>query len=79
MHNNWLCAVSTRDQNSGLQIDALNKVGCKRIFTDQGVCGATIERQRLSRAIAATGRGDRRVPRLFAADVDLLPETFCYS
>nr|WP_305887642.1 hypothetical protein [Nitrosospira sp. Nsp11] len=54
-------------------------MGCKRIFTDQGVCGATIERQRLSRAIAATGRGDRRVPRLFAADVDLLPETFCYS
>ena len=74
-----LCAVSARDQNPGLQIDALNKAGCKRIFADQGVCGATIERERLSQAIAAAGKGDRRAPGSFAADVDLLPETFCYS
>jgi DNA invertase Pin-like site-specific DNA recombinase len=50
--------VSTDDQNLGLQMDALNKAGCERIFTDQGVSGATIEREGLSQAIAAVGKGD---------------------
>ena len=39
-------------------MDALNKAGCERIFTDHGVSGATIEREGLSQAIAAIGRGD---------------------
>jgi predicted site-specific integrase-resolvase len=60
--------VSTHDQNLGLQMDALNKVGRKRIFADQGVSGATIEREGLSQAIAAAGKG--ACPRLLAADVD---------
>ncbi|SOD41833.1 recombinase family protein [Nitrosovibrio sp. Nv4] len=50
--------VSTDDQNLDLQMDALNKAGCERIFTDQGVSGATIEREGLSQAIAAVGKGD---------------------
>lgn len=50
--------VSTDDQNLDLQMDALNKAGCERIFTDQGVSGAAIEREGLSKAIAAVGRGD---------------------
>jgi len=35
--------VSTRDQNLELQLDALDKVGCKRIFTDK-LSGGQIER-----------------------------------
>ncbi|SEP44071.1 recombinase family protein [Nitrosovibrio sp. Nv6] len=50
--------VSTDDQNLNLQMDALNQAGCERIFTDQGVSGATIEREGLSQAIAAVGKGD---------------------
>jgi DNA invertase Pin-like site-specific DNA recombinase len=50
--------VSTDDQNLDLQMDALNKAGCERIFTAHGVSGATIEREGLSQAIAAIGRGD---------------------
>lgn len=50
--------VSTDDQNLDLQMDALSRAGCARIFTDQGVSGATIEREGLSQAIAAVGKGD---------------------
>ena len=50
--------VSTDDQNLDLQMDALNKAGCERIFTDHGVSGATIEREGLSQAISAVERGD---------------------
>ncbi len=40
--------VSIDDQNLDSQMDALNKAGCERMFTDQGVSGATIEREGLS-------------------------------
>jgi predicted site-specific integrase-resolvase len=40
--------VSTRDQNLELQLDALNKAGCKRIFTDK-LSGAQVERPGLKR------------------------------
>ena len=50
--------VSTDDQNLDLQMDALSRAGCEQIFTDQGVSGATIEREGLSQAIAAVGKGD---------------------
>ena len=35
--------VSTRDQNLEMQLDALNKVGCERIFTDK-LSGTQLER-----------------------------------
>lgn len=50
--------VSTDDQNLDLQMDALEKAGCERIFTDQGVSGATIEREGLAQAVAAVRKGD---------------------
>ena len=41
--------VSTRDQNLEMQLDALNKAGCKRIFTDK-LSGAQVERPGLKEA-----------------------------
>jgi DNA invertase Pin-like site-specific DNA recombinase len=43
--------VSTRDQNLELQLDALNKAGCKRIFTDK-LSGAQVERPGLKEALS---------------------------
>jgi DNA invertase Pin-like site-specific DNA recombinase len=42
--------VSTRDQNLEMQLDALNKAGCKRIFTDK-LSGAQVERPGLKEAL----------------------------
>lgn len=42
--------VSTLDQNLDLQIDALNKVDCGRIFQEK-VTGAKLERLQLNEAI----------------------------
>lgn len=50
--------VSTQDQNLSLQIDALKAAGCDKVFTDQGISGAQIERDGLTQAIGATGEGD---------------------
>jgi DNA invertase Pin-like site-specific DNA recombinase len=50
--------VSTEDQNLDLQMDALNKAGCEKIFTDHGVSGRSVNRTGLSQALAAVGAGD---------------------
>ncbi len=52
--------VSTTDQNLDLQKDALNKVGCDRIFTDE-ISGSTINRKGLSRALDTLREGDTLV------------------
>ena len=49
--------VSTRDQNLELQLDALNKAGCKRIFTDK-LSGAQVERPGLKEALSHLREAD---------------------
>ena len=49
--------VSTEDQHLHLQIDALKKAGCEKIFTDE-MSGAKSERPGLAEAIAFVRAGD---------------------
>ena len=49
---------STDEQNLDLQIDALKAVGCEKIYQDEGVSGAQIEREGLDRLLAEIGDGD---------------------
>jgi hypothetical protein len=50
--------VSTDEQNLDLQLDALKKAGCEKIFTDEGISGITLERDGLSQALLGIGQGD---------------------
>lgn len=50
--------VSTEEQNLALQLDALKAAGCERIFSDEGVSGAVIERDGLSQALLGVREGD---------------------
>lgn len=50
--------VSTHEQNLRLQLDALSRAGCERIFTDQGVSGASFARQGLDEAMRHAGPDD---------------------
>ncbi len=50
--------VSTDDQNLDLQLDALHRAGCDKVFTDHGVSGVSVNRPGLAQAIAAVGPGD---------------------
>jgi DNA invertase Pin-like site-specific DNA recombinase len=50
--------VSTDDQNSALQLDALKRAGCKKIFTDEGLSGATTSRPSLLRCLKTLKAGD---------------------
>ena len=52
--------VSTQDQNSQLQLDALEKAGCERIFEEKA-SGAQRERPALKEAIAFLREGDTLV------------------
>jgi DNA invertase Pin-like site-specific DNA recombinase len=52
--------VSTRDQNLELQLDALNKAGCKRIFSDK-LSGAQVERPGLQEALSHLREADTLV------------------
>lgn len=50
--------VSTDDQSPNLQLDALRKAGCQRIFTDHGVSGAATKRPQLDRCLRILKSGD---------------------
>lgn len=50
--------VSTAEQSPQLQIDALEKSGCDRIFTDVGVSGMKASRPELDRALDYMRAGD---------------------
>ena len=52
--------ISTRDQNQELQLDALDRAGCKRIFTDK-LSGAQVERPGLSEALSHLREADTLV------------------
>lgn len=73
--------VSTHDQTFNLQQDALQKAGCKKIFTDTA-SGAQTERKGLEAALAYVRSGDsfvvwrldrlgRSLPHLIATMTDL--------
>jgi DNA invertase Pin-like site-specific DNA recombinase len=49
--------VSTDDQNPGMQIAALKRAGCKRIFTDTA-SGASRKRPQLDKCLKALTAGD---------------------
>lgn len=52
--------VSTQDQTLNLQKDALDKIGCVKIFTDT-ISGATTERKGLDEALGYVREGDTLV------------------
>ena len=52
--------VSTRDQNLELQLEALNKAGCERIFTDK-LSGTEVERPGLKEALSHLREADTLV------------------
>ena len=45
--------VSTDDQSTALQLAALKRAGCKTLFKDEGLSGATTERPALLRCLKA--------------------------
>src|SRR6266571_780691 len=52
--------VSTTEQTLNLQLDALKKAGCSKIFTDT-ISGSTTERKGLDEALAYVREGDTLV------------------
>jgi len=53
--------VSTADQDSALQVDALEKAGCDEIFRDDGVSGAQRVRPELQKLLSKLKGGDQVV------------------
>src|SRR5512135_1365927 len=54
--------VSTRDQNLGLQLDALRNAGCTgTIYQDEGVSGKLTSRPQLDACLTAAKAGDTLV------------------
>ena len=43
--------VSTEDQNPALQLAALKRAGCRTVFKDEGISGATAQRPALLKCL----------------------------
>jgi DNA invertase Pin-like site-specific DNA recombinase len=50
--------VSTDEQNPALQLAALQKAGCRTIYKDEGISGATTKRPALTRCLKKLRSGD---------------------
>jgi DNA invertase Pin-like site-specific DNA recombinase len=50
--------VSTDEQDPAMQLEALKKAGCEKVFTDHGISGAAIKRPALARCLKALEHGD---------------------
>lgn len=50
--------VSTDEQSLDLQLDALQRDGCDRVYHDRGLSGATADRPALGLALKALREGD---------------------
>lgn len=53
--------VSDQDQSLDLQIDALQKAGCERLYSDHGVSGSKVQRKGLDELMASLKAGDALV------------------
>lgn len=53
--------VSTEDQNMDLQIQALKRLGCDKVFTDHGISGSCTSRPGLDQAMTRLKPGDKLV------------------
>lgn len=50
--------VSTEEQNLALQLDALTRAECERIYQDEGISGVAVNRPALGEALATLRPGD---------------------
>lgn len=70
------CRVSTDDQETALQVDALEKWGCDSILKDEGRTGRTMTRPALQKLLAELQEGDTlavwKLDRLGRSVIDLM-------
>jgi DNA invertase Pin-like site-specific DNA recombinase len=52
------CRISTDEQCTDMQVDALHAAGCATIYTDKGISGNLARRPQLDRMLKALRRGD---------------------
>ena len=53
--------VSTNEQSSDLQVNALREAGCDVIYVDEGVSGSTTDRAELNRLLGDVEDGEHVV------------------
>jgi DNA invertase Pin-like site-specific DNA recombinase len=50
--------VSTQEQNLDLQMKALERAGCEKVYKDRGISGTQRDRPQLKKALASLEKGD---------------------